>query len=105
MKHEYKTATITKIERETDKVLTFTLDASVKAKPGQYVMVWIPRVDEKPFGVVCDDPLTLSIANVGPFTQKVHACKPGDMVTYRGPYGSSFTKKGKWGRWSYFCLN
>lgn len=95
MKNNYKTAKIIKIEQETSKVKNFTLDTSIRAKPGQYLIVWIPRLNEKPFGIVSQKPLTLSIANVGPFTEKIHELKKGDKITFRGPYGKSFKVKGK----------
>lgn len=95
MKNTYKTATIIKIEKETPRVKTFTLDTSVSAKPGQYIMLWIPGMNEKPFGVLAPSPLTISIANVGLATEYMHKQKIGDNVTFRGPYGSSFTPKGK----------
>lgn len=95
MRHNYHTAIITKVERETDKVKNFILDAYIAAKPGQYVMVWLPRIHEKPFGVVIDKPLTLSVANVGLVSKKIHELKRGDQLTFRGPYGSSFTIKEK----------
>jgi len=92
-KNIYKTVKIVKIENESDKVKTFILDKKIKAKPGQYVMVWLPGINEKPFGIVNDDPLTFSIAKVGPFTEKIHQLKVGDRLTYRGPYGTSFLPK------------
>lgn len=95
MRNIYQTSKINKIERETVKVKTFVLNTSIEAKPGQYVMVWLPRINEKPFGVVSNNPLTLSIANVGSFTQKIHQLKAGDKLTFRGPYGTSFKIKGK----------
>ncbi len=95
MKNSYKTATIIKIEKETPRVKTFTLDTSVAAKPGQYIMLWLPGINEKPFGVLYPSPLTISIANVGPATELIHKQKVGDKLTFRGPYGSSFTPKGK----------
>lgn len=95
MNNEYKTATITKVEKETKKIKNFYLDASVNAKPGQYVMVWLPRLNEKPFGLLSASPISLSIANVGPFSNAVHQLKKGDKMTFRGPYGTSFTIKGK----------
>ena len=91
----YHTATIKNIEHETQKVKNFIIDTNIEAKPGQYVMVWIPGVNEKPFGIVACNPLTLSIANVGEFTQKVHNFKIGDKITWRGPYGNNFKIKGK----------
>lgn len=95
MKNKYTTTTIKKIERENKKVKTFILNTKIKAMPGQYVMVWIPGLHEKPFGVANPSPLTLSIAKVGPFSEKVHQLKVGDKVTFRGPYGSFFIPKGK----------
>lgn len=95
MKNEYQAAKIIKIEQETPRVKTFTIDISFEAKPGQYIMLWIPRMNEKPFGVVAPSPLTLSIANVGPFSDKVHQFQVGDTISFRGPFGSSFTRVGK----------
>lgn len=95
MKFSYQTAKITHIERETRRLKTFTLNTSIAAKPGQYVMLWAPGINEKPFGVLTANPLRLSIANVGLFTQYIHTLKVGDKMTFRGPYGSSFTIRGK----------
>ncbi len=93
LKNFYQTATIIKVITETAKVKTFILDKKVVAKPGQYVMVWLPRINEKPFGIVSANPLTLSIAKVGPFTEKIHQLKKGDKITFRGPYGNTFKLK------------
>ena len=71
MKFKYQSAKIVSIKEETPRVKTFTLDCSVAAKPGQYVMLWMPGINEKPFGVVTANPLRLSIAKVGPFTEAV----------------------------------
>lgn len=93
MNNIYQTAKIKSIETETPKVKNFILDKSIKALPGQFLMVWIPGLNEKPFGVVIPTPLTLSIAKVGPTTEIIHKLKVGDKITFRGPYGQSFTKK------------
>lgn len=90
MKNEYKTVKILGVEKETPKVKNFVLNTSIEAKPGQYVMVWIPGLNEKPFGVVNPSPLTFSIAKVGPFTEAIHKLKLGDKMSFRGPYGKSF---------------
>ena len=42
-----------------------------------------------------NDPLAITIANVGAFSAKVRALKPGDQVGIRGPYGNRFELKGK----------
>lgn len=94
MRNRYTTTTIKKIEKENEKIKNFVLNKNVEAMPGQYVMVWLPGLNEKPFGVVNPSPLTLSVANVGPFSGKMHQLKVGDKLTFRGPYGSFFIPKG-----------
>lgn len=95
MKFSYTTAIITDIHEESPRIKTFTLDVALSAKPGQYVMLWMPDVNEKPFGIVTTNPLRLSIAKVGSFTEKVHELKVGDKMTFRGPCGSSFVIHGR----------
>ncbi len=87
-----KTVTIKAILEESELVKTFVLDHSVGAKPGQFVNVWIPRVDEKPFSVAMDDgkEMHLTIAAVGPFSKRLHELKVGDRVGVRGPFGTTF---------------
>ncbi|HCW32687.1 MAG: dihydroorotate dehydrogenase electron transfer subunit, dihydroorotate dehydrogenase electron transfer subunit [Candidatus Peregrinibacteria bacterium GW2011_GWE2_39_6] len=83
---------IVDIKNENPFVKTFTLDCSVDGQPGQFVMLWLPRVDEKPFSIAYDDGqnLELSIANVGTFTEQLFTKKPGDKVGIRGSYGKTF---------------
>ncbi|MDP2624687.1 MAG: dihydroorotate dehydrogenase electron transfer subunit [Candidatus Peregrinibacteria bacterium] len=83
---------ILNIKDENPFVKTFTLDISVGAQPGQFVMVWIPRLNEKPFSVAFDDgkQLELSIATVGGFTQELFKMQVGDQLGVRGPYGKPF---------------
>src|SRR5512135_1732721 len=74
---------------------TFVLDAAIpQAIPGQFVMLWIPGLDEKPFAIVARDPLTLTIAAVGPFSRALHGMQPGDRVGWRGPFGRGFDLTG-----------
>ncbi|KKP61396.1 MAG: putative dihydroorotate dehydrogenase B (NAD(+)), electron transfer subunit [Candidatus Roizmanbacteria bacterium GW2011_GWC2_34_23] len=96
MNNIYQTAKIKSVEIETPKVKNFILDSSIRAEPGQYVMIWLPGFNEKPFGIVKPSPLMLSIAKIGPTTEIIHKLKVGDKVTFRGPYGQSFKiKSGK----------
>jgi len=93
MNNTYQTTKIKSVEIETPKVKNFILDSSIKAEPGQYVMIWLPGFNEKPFGIVKPSPLMLSIAKIGPTTEIIHKLKVGDKVTFRGPYGQSFKIK------------
>jgi dihydroorotate dehydrogenase electron transfer subunit len=77
---------------DTRTIRTFVLDAAVDdAQPGQFVMLWLPGVDEKPFAIACPEPLTVTVARVGPFSTTLHRRAVGDQVGWRGPYGNGFT--------------
>jgi len=53
-------------------------------------MVWLPGLDEKPFSLARPAPATMAIARVGPFSQAIHALRPGDRLWIRGPLGHPF---------------
>lgn len=84
-------AEIVRIERDNLRTKTFVLDASIDAYPGQFVMLWLPGFDEKPFSLVNNDPVTLMITEVGPFTDLVHRKAVGDPLWIRGPFGHGFS--------------
>ncbi len=87
---------IKNIIAENSNTKTFILDDAVpNANPGQFVMVWNPGLDEKPFAIVQRDPLTLTVAAVGPFTNAMHALRVGDRIGWRGPYGRGFDLSGE----------
>lgn len=86
---------IAEILPENPYTKTFVLaDAIPPAMPGQFVMLWIPGVDEKPFAIVAREPLTLTVAAVGPFSRALHAMNIGDRVGWRGPFGRGFDLNG-----------
>ena len=74
---------------------TFVLHDATEAVPGQFVMLWLPRLDEKPFSLVEDDPLTITVVQVGPFTQALHRLQVGDRLWWRGPLGHGFQIEGQ----------
>lgn len=79
------------VEAETERVRTFVLGLDLpQAEPGQFVMVWLPGVDEKPISIAHPAPLTLTVAQVGPFSAALHCLQPGDRLGIRGPYGHGF---------------
>jgi len=82
---------IEKITDITSDIRRITFDKAIKAEPGQFVKLWIPRVGERPFSVLNDNPLELGIKRLGgAFTEKVFRMYPGQRMFIRGPYGRSF---------------
>ena len=90
----YRTYRIARIRQDNDRVRTYFLDGSLASQPGQFCMVWLPGVNEKPFSIMDSQPLTFNVAAVGDFTRKLAALKEGDKFTLRGPYGNGFSLKG-----------
>lgn len=82
---------------ESPNVKTFALDAEINALPGQFLMVWVPRVDEKPFTVTRNGKhAEISVRKVGKATEAMHNMKKGDVLGVRGPYGDGiFDLSGK----------
>jgi dihydroorotate dehydrogenase electron transfer subunit len=75
---------------ESPKVRTLVLDLHLQAEPGQFVMAWRPGVDEKPLSLTQTNPVTLTVARVGPFSTAIHDLSPGDRLWIRGPLGTPF---------------
>ncbi len=89
------TAKITKVITENYRIKTFYIDAKLDAKPGQFVMVWIPGRGKKPFSLGGCDPVILTVAAVGPFTNKLCELKERDEISFHGPHGNDFTFQDK----------
>jgi dihydroorotate dehydrogenase electron transfer subunit len=84
-------ATILEIQVDNYRIRTFVLDASMPgAQPGQFVMAWLPGLEEAPFSLAHNAPVTLTVARVGPLTQAIHRLGVGDRLWLRGPYGQPF---------------
>jgi len=84
-------ATIREVRVENYRIRTFVLDATMpQAQPGQFVMAWLPGLEEAPFSLAHQAPVTLTVARVGPFTEALHRLAVGDRLWLRGPYGQPF---------------
>jgi dihydroorotate dehydrogenase electron transfer subunit len=82
--------TISHIEPENYRTVTVVLDGQLDAYPGQFIMAWLPRFDEKPFSLVNANPITLMVTAVGPFSRLVHELQAGDRLWLRGPFGRGY---------------
>ena len=82
-------------ETPTIKSITFQDGLSAKASPGQFVMVWIPGVDEIPMSLSTINPkediAAITVGKVGEATDKLHKMKVGDIIGLRVPFGNGYT--------------
>jgi dihydroorotate dehydrogenase electron transfer subunit len=83
---------VKKVEEENYRVKTIEIDHDMSdALPGQFLMVWMPGVGERPIGIGNRTPLTISIADVGKVSSAICSLNEGDEISYRGPLGKSFS--------------
>ena len=83
--------TIRKVEQTNKYSRTITFDWDVQAKPGQFIMVWAPDMDEIPLSLSSvNDEKSITFKVIGDDTQKLSEKKPGDRLRVRGPYGNGY---------------
>lgn len=83
---------IISIKEEAYDTKTFTFNWEKECRPGQFVMVWIPGVDEIPMSLSSTKgDKSITVKAIGDATRKLHELKKGDTLHVRGPYGNGFT--------------
>jgi len=91
-----RTTGIASVKPESISTKTFTLkDAQCSnAKPGQFLMLWIPGVDEIPLSIsdARFGQVSFAVKTVGEASRALHNMKSGNIVGIRGPFGNSFTE-------------
>ena len=89
--------TISDIINEAQDYKTFVFDYSLDAKPGQYLMLWLPGIDLKPFSVAWQTAkqFALTVQKRGDFTSKLFELKKGAQIGFTGPHGSNYNIDGK----------
>lgn len=85
---------ISRIIQETAmiKTLQFPFNTQVVSEPGQFLMIWVPDVDEIPMSISLQDnsSIALTVLPVGESTRQLCSLSAGDWIGIRGPFGSSF---------------
>ncbi len=92
-----RTTTIIRVVTESPSVKTFSFidKQCAKAKPGQFLMLWIPGIDEIPLSILeaqKDGLISVSVKAVGDATRHMHDMEAGATIGIRGPFGNSFTE-------------
>jgi len=88
---------INRVIDEADNVKTFMFNHRFddEPEPGQFVMAWMPGVDEIPLAISFiasrkQREYGLTVAKVGPATEQFHTITEGGTIGIRGPYGKGF---------------
>ena len=90
-----ETVKIKKIINECDgvKSLIFDRNNTNIPKPGQFVMIWVPGVDEIPMSISSyknNGEWAITVKNLGECTDSILNLKVGDFIGVRGPLGNFF---------------
>ncbi|TFG20666.1 MAG: dihydroorotate dehydrogenase electron transfer subunit [Promethearchaeota archaeon] len=95
------TTEIKSVVQETPLMKTYYVSFVVQGKipsviPGQFILVWIPGIDEIPMAIshVLDNgDIGFTVKDVGEATHALHKMKIGDLIGIRGPYGNGYQLK------------
>ena len=92
-----RTTTIVQVITESPSVKTYLFidKQCAKAKPGQFLMLWIPGIDEIPLSILNateDGLISVSVKAVGDATRHLSSMEAGATIGIRGPFGNSFTQ-------------
>jgi dihydroorotate dehydrogenase electron transfer subunit len=76
---------------ETPSTVTLRFDDPTPAKPGQFVMLWVPGDDELPMSLAYVGPRKgVTVKAMGATSRRILDIPLGARLGIRGPYGSSF---------------
>ncbi|MBI2078807.1 MAG: dihydroorotate dehydrogenase electron transfer subunit [Euryarchaeota archaeon] len=94
-----RTVRVTDTVRESSRHVTLSFEdaATARYEPGQFVMVWVPGVDEVPMALWggAKGRLKILVEAKGDCTKALADKKVGDLVGIRGPYGKPFLLRGR----------
>jgi len=91
-----RTVAIANVRDECADVKSFTFSDRLcaSAEPGQFVMIWIPGVDEVPMSLSRLNPAAtlaaVTVKRVGEATTALHRLKVCDVIGVRGPFGRGY---------------
>ena len=98
--NKLRTTSVISVEEPSPTVKTYTFkdDMCSKGEPGQFMMLWIPGVDEIPLSIMNTDKdgkVSVAVQKVGEATKALHRKRKGDLLGVRGPFGRSFSLNAK----------
>ena len=76
---------------ETPSTVTLRFEDPMEAAPGQFVMVWVPGVDELPMSLSYTGPSKgITVKVMGDTSRQIQSIPVGTVLGIRGPYGNRF---------------
>jgi dihydroorotate dehydrogenase electron transfer subunit len=84
---------VTRVVDETPTVRTIEFSRSFPARPGQFVMVWVPGIDEVPMAL--SSPSSITVQRIGEATAALCGLAEGDLIGIKGPLGRGFEISGR----------
>ncbi len=82
---------ISEVVVEGKGITTLRFKHQGRARSGQFIMVWIPGMDEVPMSLsYIEGDWGITIRDVGEATHQLSSMKVGDKLGMRGPYGRGF---------------
>ncbi|MBI5511864.1 MAG: dihydroorotate dehydrogenase electron transfer subunit [Deltaproteobacteria bacterium] len=88
-----RTFRVAKVTTHAPGLVSLYVEQTYPITPGQFVNLWIPGVDERPFSVsdVKDGLVEISVKALGPFSRRLVEVRRHDWLGVRGPFGTGFT--------------
>lgn len=92
MADTFTTVRVLTARRHSAELGSFSVPRRFDAEPGQFVMVWLPDLGERPFSIsrLRPESMDITVRGVGPLTRALVALTAGDRVAIRGPFGRGF---------------
>ena len=91
----YQSFRLVQIRPENSATNSLVFDQPLNnAQPGQFVMVWLPGIGEKPYSIYDCDPFSITVTSAGPFSNALVNRTIGSRVWVRGPLGHGFCLDG-----------
>ncbi len=87
---------VSAIRDDSPNLKTYVFKYNLRARAGQFVMLWMPGVDELPMSIAwqTEEEFYIGVADAGDGTHAIHEkIKIGDKLGIRGPFGTSFNFK------------
>jgi|YelNatPaOPRAMG01_1025707.scaffolds.fasta_scaffold12368_3 dihydroorotate dehydrogenase electron transfer subunit len=83
---------VIKVEENTPTVKTIYFEWEQDAKPGQFIMAWVPGTGEIPISLSSTDTIkSITVKSYGPASDAITKLTKGSRIFFRGPYGRAFS--------------